>query len=146
MIFVTLGSQKFPFNRILVELDRLKEEGKIDEDIFAQIGYSTYQPKNLMNDCNLVICHGGTGAIITALKNNKKVIAIPRLSKYREHVDDHQKQIVEEFTNCNLIKSIEEVDDLENSINNIKMENFDRYESNTKIIIDDIDNYIRGEL
>ena len=46
MIFVTLGSQKFQFNRLLIELDKLKENNKIDDVIFAQIGYSDYKPKN----------------------------------------------------------------------------------------------------
>ena len=27
----------------------------------------------------------------------KKVVAVPRLKKYGEHVDDHQKEIIEEF-------------------------------------------------
>ena len=46
MIFVTLGSQKFQFNRLLIEIDRLIEEGKITEKVFAQTGYSDYKPKN----------------------------------------------------------------------------------------------------
>ena len=46
MIFVTLGSQKFQFNRLLIEIDRLIEEKKITEEVFAQIGYSDYKPRN----------------------------------------------------------------------------------------------------
>ena len=46
MIFITLGSQKFQFNRLLKEIDRLVGEGKISEGVFAQIGYSDYKPKN----------------------------------------------------------------------------------------------------
>ena len=46
MIFVTLGSQKFQFNRLLIEIDKLVDEGKITEEVFAQIGYSDYKPKN----------------------------------------------------------------------------------------------------
>lgn len=46
MIFVTLGSQKFQFNRMLVEIDRLIDEGKIIDEVFAQIGASDYKPKN----------------------------------------------------------------------------------------------------
>ena len=45
MIFVTLGSQKFPFDRLLQELDRLIEAGVIAEPVFAQTGYCTYAPK-----------------------------------------------------------------------------------------------------
>jgi len=34
------------------------------------------------------------GAIIGAIKKGKKVIAVPRLAKCGEHVDDHQVQLV----------------------------------------------------
>ena len=46
MIFVTLGSQKFQFNRLLIEIDKLISSGVIKEKVFAQIGYSDYKPKN----------------------------------------------------------------------------------------------------
>ena len=46
MIFITLGSQKFQFNRLLKAIDKLVEQGKIKEEVFAQIGYSDYQPIN----------------------------------------------------------------------------------------------------
>ena len=46
MIFITLGSQKFQFNRLLIEVDKLIVDGKITEEVFAQIGYSDYKPQN----------------------------------------------------------------------------------------------------
>ena len=42
MIFITLGSQKFQFNRLLKAVDDLVESKIINEEIFAQIGYSDY--------------------------------------------------------------------------------------------------------
>ena len=49
-IFITLGSQKFQFNRLLKAIDELCEKGTVDaEDVFAQIGYSDYLPKNFSN-------------------------------------------------------------------------------------------------
>ena len=44
MIFVTTGSQKFQFNRLLQKIDRLIEEGVIQEEVFAQVGESDYRP------------------------------------------------------------------------------------------------------
>ena len=117
-IFITLGSQKFQFNRLLKAVDELCEKGTVDaEDVFAQIGYSDYLPKNFsykkfldrdefsneMEKANIVITHGGTGAIIGAVKKGKKVIAVPRLAKYGEHVDDHQLQLIKQFDDLNLI-------------------------------------------
>ena len=104
MIFVTLGSQKFQFNRLLQAIDRIIESGELKGEVFAQTGHSDYVPRhytyrdfldreafaNEMSRCDLVITHGGTGAIIGAIKSGKKVIAVPRMAKYGEHVDDHQ--------------------------------------------------------
>ena len=43
--FITVGSQKFQFDRLLKEIDRLIEEKQLNsEEVFAQIGYSTYEP------------------------------------------------------------------------------------------------------
>lgn len=158
MIFVTLGSQKFQFNRLLKELDRLVAENKIQDKLFAQIGYSDYKPqhheykdfldrdefKKIMGECDTVIAHGGTGAIITAVKQGKKVIAIPRLAKYGEHVDDHQIQLVDEFKELNLIEPVYDEKDLERAINEIKTKTFNEYVSNTENIIDDIEGFIEG--
>lgn len=52
---------------------------------------------NEMEKANIVITHGGTGAIIGAVKKGKKVIAVPRRAKYGEHVDDHQLQLIKQF-------------------------------------------------
>ena len=88
MIFITLGSQKFQFNRVLIEIDRLIQEEIITEKVFAQVGYSDYKPKNYkyknfldrdefsekMDKCKILITHGGTGAIIGGLKKIKKLL------------------------------------------------------------------------
>ena len=158
MIFVTLGSQKFQFNRLLKELDSLVKDSKIKEEIFAQIGYSDYKPQNykykdfvdrdqfkdIMSKSDIVITHGGTGAIITAVKQEKKVIAMPRLAKYGEHVDDHQIQIVKEFEDSGIIKAVYDIEDLEKALISINSEHFKKYKSNTQTIIKDIEEYIES--
>ena len=152
MIFVTVGSQKFQFNRLLKEIDRLIENEEIEEEVIAQIGVSDYKPKKYkyydflnreqfteyMKKCNLVITHAGTGAIITALKNNKKVIAIPRLAKYEEHVDDHQIQLIDEFKELNFIEPVYEIGELKEAIKNVKYNEYEKYVSNTDNIIEDL--------
>lgn len=160
MIFITLGSQKFQFNRLIEEVDKLVEVGEIKEEVFAQIGYSDYQPQNYkfrqfldrnsfqeyIEKADLIITHGGTGAIVGSIKKGKKVIAIPRLEKYREHVDNHQIQIVEQFKEMNLISSIIEVEDLIKAIKEIDKKEFKRYKSNTEAIITSIEEYIDNNL
>lgn len=156
MIFVTLGSQKFQFNRVLFEIDMLVQKNKVSNNIFAQIGYSNYEPKNYkykrflnriefdekIEQSEIVIAHGGTGSIIDAIKKEKKVIAIPRLSKYGEHVDDHQVEIVEQFSKAKLIMGIKNTEQLLNAILTVKNLNFNKYKSNTNNIISLIEQFL----
>lgn len=159
MIFITLGSQKFQFNRILIEIDKLIEKGKITEKVFAQIGYSDYIPihykyerfldrnefNEVMNNCDKVITHGGTGAIIGAVKKGKKVIAIPRLKEFNEHVDNHQVEIVDEFQKMNFILSTNEI----NKLDKVLQKSLDfmpkEYISNTSNILKSIDEFIQQQ-
>ena len=159
MIFITLGSQKFQFNRLLIAIDEQITQRKIIDPVFAQTGYSDYVPqnfeyKNFLNrdefsqaeeKSDIVITHGGSGAIIGALKKHKKVIAVPRLAKYGEHVDDHQLQLVDEFRNLNLIYECIVCDDLWKAVAEINERNFTIYRSNTTKIISNIEEYIGKE-
>lgn len=156
MIFITLGSQKFQFNRLLKAVDELISDGAISDEVFAQTGYSDYEPKNyefkqflgrdefadVISKTDIVITHGGTGAIVGAIKADKKVIAVPRQEKYGEHVDNHQQQIVNQFKKNDLIFGIDECEKLSEAIIFVKNHIFNKYESNTQTIIDSIDEYI----
>ncbi len=155
-IFITLGSQKFQFNRLLKEVDQLCEKHKISSEIYAQIGYSDYLPKHYeykdfldreeftaeMDKADIVITHGGTGAIIGAVKKGKKVIAVPRLAQYGEHVDDHQLQLVAQFKEQNLICGIEDCNELDYALEYVERNEFDLYQSNTNEILQSIENFI----
>jgi len=157
-IFITLGSQKFQFNRLLKAVDELCEKEIIkSQNVFAQVGYSDYIPKNYkyenfldrdkygmeMGNADIVITHGGTGAIIGAVKLGKKVIAVPRLAKYGEHVDDHQLQLIKQFDDLNLIYSCKATEDLEIALKTVRNTKYASYVSNTKNIIDSIEEFIK---
>ena len=156
MVFITLGSQKFQFDRLLKAVDELVAAGRLQEEIFAQIGYSDYKPQHYayqdfldrekftqrMEEADIVVTHGGTGAIIGAVKKGKKVIAIPRLAKYGEHVDDHQVQIIEQFKELDLICACMDVDQMEASFAFVKDAKFKEYVSNTQTIIDSIEAFL----
>lgn len=158
MIFVTLGSQKFQFDRLLKELDHLVEQGIIQDEIFAQIGASQYEPKNYkferfldrekfartMDACSVVITHGGTGVIIGAVKKGKKVIAVPRLAKYGEHVDDHQLQLLEQFDDLNLICACYDMEQLGACYQKLGEMQFRPYVSNTHVVIASIEEYLQS--
>lgn len=158
MIFITLGSQKFQFDRLLKEVDRLIADGVIQEKVFAQIGASEYLPQSytyerfldrqrfaeIMDQCDTVITHGGTGVIIGAVKKGKKVIAVPRLAKYGEHVDDHQLQLLHQFDDLELICACYEVEKLGECYKNLQSMHFRLYVSNTSVVIASIDEYLQS--
>lgn len=158
MIFITLGSQKFQFDRLLKEVDRLIADGVIQEKVFAQIGASEYLSQNytyerfldrqhfaqIMDQCDSVITHGGTGVIIGAVKKGKKVIAVPRLAKYGEHVDDHQLQLLHQFDDLQLICACYDVEQLGECYKNLQNMHFRPYVSNTSVVIASIDEYLQS--
>lgn len=158
MIFVTVGSQKFQFDRLLREIDRLIEAGVIEDEVYAQTGFSVYLPrhyqyKDFLNRdeflqhikrCDVFITHGGTGAIIGAVKMGKKVIAVPRLKEYGEHVDNHQLQLLKEFGNMRIICPCYEIGSLSEAIKEVRETHYNSYLSNTDKIIESIKHYIES--
>ena len=156
MIFITVGSQKFQFNRLLEKVDKLIDEGVITEPVFAQSGASDYHPRNYpyepflnrddfskrIDECDIVITHGGTGVIIGAVKKGKKVIAVPRLAKYGEHVDDHQLQLLGQFDDLGIIVACYDLDELGEKFNTLKTIQLKPYHSNTDAIVGSIEEYI----
>lgn len=117
MILVLLGTFPTDFKRPLTEIDSLCKQGILTEEVIVQNGYTSIEtdylclrpfisPDDLTDlyvRADFIITHAGTGSIIKGLKLNKKVIAIPRLAKYGEVVDDHQVEILEEFAAMNYI-------------------------------------------
>jgi len=158
MIFVTLGSQKFQFNRLLRKIDDLVEEGVITEEVFAQTGASDYLPRNyryepfidrvkfkeMIGCSDVIITHGGTGVIIGAVKSGKKVIAVPRLAKYGEHVDDHQLQLLHQFDELGIIVACYDLDGLGEKVKKIRDISLNSYKSNTEVIIESIEEYLES--
>ncbi len=145
MILVTLGTQDKKFTRLLVEIDNLIKAKEIKDEVIVQAGFSSdYESSNmkifdlinkdefdkLIKKCDILITHGGVGSILTGLKYNKKVIAIPRLKKYKEHVNDHQLQIVNNFNDEGYIIGIRDVVELSNALKRLKTFNPKKYQSN----------------
>lgn len=156
MILVMLGTQNNSFYRLLEEIDKLINNGVIQEKVIVQAGYTKYKSKNMeifslisqdelekyQIQANLIITHGGVGSIIGSLKLGKKVIAVPRLHKYGEHVNDHQKQIIENFSENGYIIGIEDVSELEKAIEKVKTFEPKKYIANNEKMLSIIENFI----
>ncbi|MFA5358084.1 MAG: PssE/Cps14G family polysaccharide biosynthesis glycosyltransferase [archaeon] len=109
MIFVSVGTHKQQFDRLLKEIDGLIENKKIKGTVFAQIGSSYYTPKNFkykkflsleefdknVKKCGIFITHAGEGNIGTGLQYEKRMIVVPRLKKFGEHTNDHQLELAD---------------------------------------------------
>ena len=156
MIFVTLGTQDKEFTRLLEAIDREIENGTIKDKVVVQAGLTKYESKNMeifdlipqdkfdeyIKKSDLIITHGGAGSILTAVKNNKKIIAAARLERYNEHTNDHQKQIVKEFSEQGYIMELRDFTKLGKLIEKSKTFKPKKFVSNTHNMIKIIDDYI----
>lgn len=161
--FVCVGSRPYQFNRLIEELDRLVGAGHVKDSLFAQIGASTYEPKNFrfehfMNpdafsakiaEADIVISHGASGSIMGALNAGKRVIAVSRLAKYGEHINDHQVGINETLASEGLVLAVREMDKLGDAIEAMEdgsVELKPWKNPNPNAIIDEIDLFIQEEV
>ena len=156
MILVLLGTQNNSFYRLLEEIEKNIVNGIIKEDVIVQAGYTKFKTKKMkilslvskkrlqsfQEEASLIITHGGVGSIITSVKNDKKVIAVPRRHEYGEHVNNHQIDIVKNFNEQGYIIGIEKVEELEQAIR--KAEKFvpKKYEINNELMLKTIEEFI----
>ena len=152
MIFVTLGTQDKPFKRLLDYL----ENSNINDEIIVQNGFTEYESNklklfkyldkddfdNYLKKADLIICHAGVGTIVNCLKNDKKVLAVPRLSKYGEHQNDHQLQIANAYFQKGYILVMDDNDDFDEKIAELRKFEPKKFVSNNEIFVNKLKKYI----
>ena len=152
MILVTLGTQKQQFTRLLDYI----EKSKIKDDIIVQAGHTKYESKKMkifdfinydemseyVNKSDLIITHGGTGSITGPLKKGKIVIACARKQEYEEHVDNHQEQIVDVFSEDGYILKLDENIRLDELVKKSKTFKVKKFKSNTNNFIEKLEKEI----
>lgn len=113
MILVTVGTEKFPFNRLMKWVDLLVQQDWLTEQVIVQYGSSTFIPKGvdayqllpasefskLAMSANLVIGHCGEGTLSLAEKIKAPYLLVPRKASCQEHVDNHQLELAHELAN-----------------------------------------------
>lgn len=156
MILVLLGTQDNSFHRLLDKIQEMVDKKVITEKVIVQAGRTKYESKymeiyslmsedklkELMEKANLVITHGGVGSIVMALKMGKKVIAVPRLSAFGEHINDHQIQIIDSFDKQGFLIGLTEVGEMENALEKVKDFKPKKFKSETDHMIKLIENFI----
>ncbi|WP_010480024.1 PssE/Cps14G family polysaccharide biosynthesis glycosyltransferase [Thermococcus zilligii] len=115
MIFVTVGNSNLGFERLIKAMDNLAQA--LPYPVVMQIGATNYVPKNVewfrycdhdtiiehFKKSRVIVTHAGAGTIFDILLLGKKPVVIPRLSKFKEHIDDHQVEITRALENQKLI-------------------------------------------
>lgn len=111
MIFVVLGTQDKPFERLVKTVETAAADGTIKDKVVVQAGKTKYELERLeireiipidefnqlIRDATAVICHAGYGILSTALEYGKKVICAARLAEYGEHQNNHQCDILDYY-------------------------------------------------
>jgi UDP-N-acetylglucosamine transferase subunit ALG13 len=107
MIFVTVGTEQYQFNRLMHWITTLIDEGFIQEEVIVQYGACTVLPpgvrvyqsipgdrfQNLVRQARLVISHCGEGSLLCLEEIGTPYVLVPRSVRYKEHVDDHQVEL-----------------------------------------------------
>lgn len=156
LILILLGTQDKPFTRLLEAVDKEIEKGNITEEVVVQAGHTKYESDNMkifdliakddylkyVSKANFIISHAGVGTIFDCLGKDKKIIVVPRLSKYGEHTNDHQLEITEAFGEKGFVIPVFDLENLGQALNDIKSFKVQKYQSNTKNIINYLEDYI----
>lgn len=104
LLFVTVGTDHHPFDRLIAWVDGWLARGGRDRvRCMVQYGtstppriaqgeqYLTYQQMEaLQAEAAVVVCHGGPGSVMGCRGAGKRPIVVPRRHDLGEHVDDHQ--------------------------------------------------------
>lgn len=133
MIFLTTGTQ-FEFDRLVRSVDQLIYQNGFKDEIFAQIGNSSYKPCNFkavsflekqifdkcIHEASCVISHAGMGIITMALESNRPLLVMPRLKQYGEVVNDHQVAIARKFEKLGHVLVAYEIEELPGKIEELR--------------------------
>lgn len=124
-MFATVGAI-LPFDRMVDMVADLKRRGLISEDLLIQTGVGGVVPEGIetvetltfdeiqttLKEADIVVCHGGSGSLITALRQGCRIVAVPRLFEKGEVYDNHQSEITQAFAERGLICVANTADEL----------------------------------
>ncbi|MFT4539655.1 MAG: UDP-N-acetylglucosamine transferase subunit ALG13 [Planctomycetota bacterium] len=131
MIFLTVGTEKFSFHRLVQRADELARAGAFGPDeLWMQIGSSTYAPthagferflpfdemRERIRAARVVISHAGAGSSLLCLQCGRKPIVVPRAKAFQEHVDDHQLNFAERLHLQGLVHCVSDLNDLAKAV------------------------------
>ena len=162
MIFVTVGTHEQGFDRLVKEIDELKRDNIIKDEVIIQKGYTEYEPKyckaykligydemqKYLDEAKIIITHGGPASFIAPLTIGKVPIVVPRQKDFNEHVNNHQlefvRQVVERDNSIIPVYDIKELKDILLNYDEIVSKMKENYTSNNKIFCEKLDKEIKS--
>lgn len=148
MIFITVGTHNQGFERLVKKIDEIALQ--FDEKIVIQIGHTKYLPKNmewyiflkpseissLYANSRIIITHAGAGSLLDALSTNNHVVVVPRLKKFKEHIDDQQLDLAKYMENNEKVTVVYDINNLEEAVKSSKSLNINvkNVSKNSKLI------------
>jgi UDP-N-acetylglucosamine transferase subunit ALG13 len=134
VILVITGTEVYPFERLVREVDRLQSSGAIGEDFFLQLGSTPGEPGHVrferflsfgrvlqeIQGASVVITHAGAGTALVCIQQGKHPILVPRLARHGEVIDDHQVPFAEKMAEAGLAAVVHDMKDLAPAIATVR--------------------------
>lgn len=160
MIFVITGTEAFPFDRLIIELDRLKEIGEIKDEIYIQSGSCIYTSKNCKFDkwlpfnamcenikkADFIIAHAGAGTTLLCLELKKTPIIVTRQKCHNEHLDDHQVPFAKMMEKLDYALVAYDVSEINNCIKKLASREYDanKYQKDNSGLINYLNEWLNS--
>lgn len=126
MIFVIMGMEVHPFDRLARAVDELARTDSAGEDFFVQLGTCNYEPRHAryerflsfgnvreqVRSASVAVTHAGAGSTLLCIEQGKHPVVVPRRSRLGEHVDEHQLPLAEKLGAAGLATVVREMDEL----------------------------------
>ncbi|BCZ23095.1 glycosyltransferase [Mycobacterium senriense] len=126
MIFVIMGMEVHPFDRLARTVDEMARAGTTGEDFFVQLGTCGYEPRHArfkrflsfgdvceqIRSASVAVTHAGAGSTLLCIEQGKHPVMVPRRSRLGEHVDEHQLPFAEKLEAGGLATVVREMEEL----------------------------------
>lgn len=112
-----VGTDHHPFNRLIGWVDSWCADhpgargvvqygaSRAPEHAEGRSFYSYKEIDSLLQQADILVCHGGPSTIVESRRRGLYPLVVPRSSALREHVDDHQVRFVDRLAGAGLVRS-----------------------------------------
>jgi len=111
MLLITVGTEQYQFNALMHWIELLIKYQLINENVLVQYGFSTHLPDgstayrnlseqdflNFVDRASLIISHCDENIAQLLEDKDTPYVLVPRLQRFREHIDNRQMEIADEF-------------------------------------------------